>query len=295
MQATSNARLRYDPSAQFEVKTRDVEYRHDGSKSWLARIYEPQGPGPFPMLIDVHGGGWLKYDRLEDRPVDAELARHGLFVAAIDFRVSSDAPYPASLVDINYGTRWFKAHAADFNATAQCIGAIGYSSGGHQVMLATMRPHDPRYAAIPLSAGPEIDASFAYVVLCWPVIDPAARHAYARSIGDETTCAFGDKYFVTAEAMREGNPAAILERGESVSMPPTLYLQGTADTAIPPGLAQSFASAYANAGGRIELCLFPNAPHIFLWQQSEDTRRGLAQIKAFIQRQIEHACSTPMA
>ena len=282
----------YDPRAQFEVKTRDVEYRHDGARSWLARIYEPQGPGPFPMLIDVHGGGWLKYDRLEDQPVDAELARHGLFVAALDFRVSSDAPYPASLADISYATRWFKARAAQFNAVADSVGAVGYSSGGHQVMLAAMRPHDPRYAAIVHEDTSGVDSSYAYVVLCWPVIDPAARHAYAQRSGDTATVSFGQRYFLTEDAMNEGNPAAMLARGEKVHMPPVLYLQGTADTAIPPGLGQSFATAYANAGGRIELCLFPAAPHIFLWQKSEDTQRGLAMIKSFIQRQLEHACPT---
>jgi acetyl esterase/lipase len=289
MPATGLTELRYDPNAQYEITSRDVEYRHDGRRSWLARVYEPQGPGPFPMLIDVHGGGWLKYDRCEDAPVDRELARHGLVVAALDFRVSSDAPYPASLVDVNYATRWFKAHAREFSAAGDHVGAIGYSSGGHQVMLAAMRPRDPRYAALPLAEAPAIDAGFAYVVLCWPVIDPAARHAYAKEIGDETTCAFGDKYFLTQEAMLEGNPGAILERGERVQVPPALYLQGTADTAIPPGLAQRFASAYAAAGGHIELCLFPGAPHIFLWQESVHTRRGLALIKAFIQRELEHA------
>src|SRR6202008_3452075 len=159
--------------------------------------------------------------------------------------------------------------------------------GGHQAMLTAMRPDDPRYAAIPLADAPDMDAVFAYVIVCWPVIDPHARHAYARSIADETTVAFGEKYFLTEDAMKEGNPAEILERGEKVRIPPTLYLQGTADTAVPPGMAERFAGAYARAGGRIELCLFPGAPHIFLWQESEDTRRGIALIKTFIQRQLD--------
>lgn len=277
---------RYDPAARFEVNARDVEYRHDGSKSWLARVYEPQGAGPFPMLIDIHGGGWCKYDRLEDEPVDSELARHGLFVAALDFHLSSEAPYPASLADINYAIRWFKARATDFNASADCVGAIGFSSGGHQAMLTAMRPYDARYGAVSLRAAPDIDASVAYVIVCWPVIDPHARHLYAQSIGNEFLMSTGANYFRDPGSSQEGNPKAILERGEKVRTPPALYLQGTADEAVPVHLSQEFAGAYAKAGGHIELYMAPGAPHIFLWKESEEARRGMALIKSFIQRQL---------
>ena len=285
--------LRYDPGAHFEVRTRDVEYRHDGSKSWLARIYEPQGAGPFPMLIDIHGGGWCKYDRLEDAPVDSELARHGIFVAALDFHLSSEAPYPASLADINYAIRWFKARAADFNASANGVGAIGFSSGGHQAMLSAMRPGDPRYAAFSLPQAPELDAALAYVIVCWPVIDPHARHLYAQSIGNEFLVSTSENYFRSPDGTREGNPSAILERGEQARTPPALYLQGTADVAVPVHLAQDFAGAYARAGGHIELYMAPGAPHIFLRQESDAARRGMALIKSFIQRQLDHTTVAP--
>lgn len=291
MQADGTDGLHYDPGARFEVRARDVEYRHDGSKGWLARVYEPQGAGPFPMLIDIHGGGWCKYDRLEDEPVDSDLARHGMFVAALDFHLSNEAPYPASLADINYAIRWFKSRAADFNTSAQRVGAIGFSSGGHQAMLTAMRPHDPRYAALPLHGAPEIDAAVAYVIVCWPVIDPHARYVYAQSIGNEFLMSTGENYFRSPDGAQEGNPSAILARGEQVRTPPALYLQGTADVAVPVHLSQDFVGAYARAGGHIELYMAPGAPHIFLWQRSEGARRGMALIKSFIQRQLVHAPS----
>ncbi len=278
--------LHYDPRAQFEARIRDVEYRHDGTKSWLARVYEPQGAGPFPMLIDIHGGGWMKYDRFEDAPVDAELARHGIVVVALDFHLASEAPYPASLVDINYAIRWFKAHAARFGASPASVGAIGYSSGGHQAMLTAMRPHDKRYAALPLAAAPEVDARVEYVIVCWPVIDPLARHLYAKGIGNEALASLSDNYFRTPDGITEGNPSAILERGEPVLTPPALYLQGTEDAAVPMRLSQAFVGAYAKAGGHIELYMAPGAPHIFLWKESDAATRGLALLKSFIQRQL---------
>ena len=52
----------YDPRREFDVRWRDAGYRGDGSASWLARIYEPQGAGPFPALLEVHGGAWNRND-----------------------------------------------------------------------------------------------------------------------------------------------------------------------------------------------------------------------------------------
>src|SRR5215210_9042150 len=85
----------YDPRRAFEVRWRDVEYRRDGTESWLARIYEPQGTGPFPALLEVHGGAWNHNDRTQNATLDEALAASGLVVAAIDFRLGTQAPYPA--------------------------------------------------------------------------------------------------------------------------------------------------------------------------------------------------------
>jgi acetyl esterase/lipase len=60
-------------------------------------------------------------------------------------------PYPSSLADINYATRWGKAHAADFKADASTVGGLGVSSGGHLILLSAMRPFDPRYTNLPFA------------------------------------------------------------------------------------------------------------------------------------------------
>src|ERR1043166_7096187 len=105
---------RYDPAARYELATEDVEYRRDGDEVYLARVYRPQGAGPFPALLDIHGGAWSMGDRLNDAPMDEALAASGLVVVAPDFRLAPQHPYPASLADVSYATRWLKAHAADF-------------------------------------------------------------------------------------------------------------------------------------------------------------------------------------
>src|SRR5919107_459743 len=91
----------YDPTAHYEVTTSDVEYRREGDEPLLVRIYRPQGAGPFPMLLDVHGGAWTMSDRTGNEPMDQALAASGLVVAAVDFRLAPQHAYPASLADIN--------------------------------------------------------------------------------------------------------------------------------------------------------------------------------------------------
>src|SRR5215475_10714291 len=129
----------YDPSRTFEVRSRDVVYRKNGAVDWLARVYEPQGSGPFPAVLEIHGGAWNNNDRLQNAPLDEALAASGLVVVAVDFRLGAEGKYPKSIADVNYATRWLKAHACDFNATPEALGGLGLSSGGHMIALSAMR------------------------------------------------------------------------------------------------------------------------------------------------------------
>jgi len=96
-----------------------------------------------------------------------------------------EAPYPASLQDINLGIRWLKLHARDYGSSPERVGAYGTSSGGHQVLLAAMRPEDKRYRALPLAGAPDLDAKLAFVISGWGVLDPVARYHLAKSLGKQ--------------------------------------------------------------------------------------------------------------
>lgn len=277
---------RYDPGRAFDVRVEDVEYRRDGSESWLARIYQPQGIGPFPAVLEVHGGAWNHNDRTQNASIDEALAASGLVVVAIDFHLGTQAPYPTSIADVNYATRWLKARAGDFNATAEALGGAGFSSGGHMIMLSAMRPRDPRYAAQPLESDAEADASLAYVIMGWPVLDPHARYLHAKGLGRAGMLQSHHTYFVDEATMREANPQQILERGEPVELPPALLVQGADDDVLSPRTAERFAEAYGKAGGVIELALYPGAGHGYAREPGPNTDRTLDLIKSFIARQL---------
>src|SRR5512145_2921056 len=165
----ANMAVNYDPSKQFEIKTWDVECRRDPVRTLMARIYQPQADGPFPALLDVHGGAWNGQDRTANAPVDERLAASGILVVAIDVRLAKEAPYPASVADANYGIRWLKPEARAWNGNPETVGALGSSSGGHVLELCAMRPRDPRYTVYPLTEALHLDATLAYLVARSPI------------------------------------------------------------------------------------------------------------------------------
>ena len=243
------------------IEVQDVEYLRHDDKPLLARVFKPQGAGPFPIMVSLHGGAWCRESRMTDEAIHEVLAKSGVVVLSLDFRMPPDASYPGSMIDINYGIRWAKANAKSLNGRADAVGVMGTSSGGHQAMLTAMRPRDSRYASLPLAGG--ADASVRCAILLWPVIDPLGRYRYAKelqkagpgSIADRVLPSH-DEYWKTEAAMEEGNPVMALERGEKTEMPPVLYLQATKDQAHPRPHLDRFVAAYQKAGGSLELELY---------------------------------------
>lgn len=252
----------------FEFTTQDIEYLRHGERALKLRLYQPRGAGPFPAVVDLHGGAWGKGSLDECRGRDEALAKSGLLVAAIDFRDGHDG-YPTALVDINYAIRWLKAHAAKFQTRADLVGICGQSSGGHLAMLAAMRPHDPRYTMIALPAGsPAVDATVRCVAMAWAVINPLSRYRNALRERTKGTAWVGDiperqtSFWKNDQNMIDGNPVLMLERGEKVLMPPVLWVQGRPDpvhdyrdpeSPVALNEPERFAANYRKEGGAIDL------------------------------------------
>jgi acetyl esterase len=269
----------------YEVVLRDVEYQSQAGKPWLARIYQPQGAGPFPTLVDVHGGAWHNGDRTNNAGIDSSLAAKGILVAAVDFRQPPEAGYPASICDVNLAVRWLKAHAPEFNGTTG-VGAFGNSSGGHQVVLSALRPRHPAYSALPLPKHPELDARLDYVIAGWPVIDPLYRFRFAKEFNREEHIKAHIAYWITEDAMAEGSPQTIVEQNEQADLPPILMLLKANDRNHPVQMQERFIASYRKRGGEIEVHTFDGLPeHRVVPSPSQpDTMRLIDTITEFISR-----------
>jgi acetyl esterase/lipase len=275
-------------AATHEIEVRDLEYRRSEDGPLLARLYQPKGPGPFPALIEVHGGAWAAGDRLNNAPLDEALAKSGIVVLAVDFRMPPRHRYPASIADIHYATRWLKAHAGEFGSRRDLVAGLGTSSGAHQLLLSALKPSDPRYAALPLAEAPGEDASLPYLVLCWPISDPLARYRMVKDKVRTPLIQSHDAYWNSEAEMGEGNPLRIVEDGEATSLPPAILLQGTGDDNVTPDMADRFTAAWRAKGGSIDLHKFDGQPHTFVMRDpaSDASRRACELARDFVKAHV---------
>jgi len=263
----------------------DITYQSPDGTPLLGRLYRPEGPGPFPAVLEVHGGAWTSGDRFNNVAIAESLAADGIVVLSIDFRMPPVARYPVTCQDVNLGIRFLKAHAEEYGSRADLVGGLGTSSGGHLILLSALRPADPRYTALPLP-GSGVDASLAFVIACWPVADPLKRFRVKQEAGITRFVASHNAFFPSMDDMEDANPTLILTRGEKTAMPPCLVIQGTVDDNLTPDMTSGFASAYAAAGGKVTFESFPGQPHAFIPGNptSADSVHALSMIKAFVHR-----------
>ncbi len=262
-----------------ELEVEDMEYLRHGGEPLLARVYRPSGDGPFPAVIELHGGAWSQFDRTRGTALHEALARSGLVVVALDFRQGAIGAYPRSVADIHYGIRWVKARAGALNIDPRRVALSGNSSGAHLAMLVAMRPNDPRYASIPLEGAEPHDAGVRCVAMFWPVINPSGRYRYARRLRDSDSppewparnMQQSLSYWATEENMEEGNPMLALMRGEDLRTPPAIWIRSAhdeihdyhdAEMDYPGNQSELFVRKYREAGGEIELHSY-DAPYLF--------------------------------
>lgn len=120
-----------------------VTYREIEGEVLSCDIYLPDGVGPLPAIVAIHGGAWRHGTKLTMLRHAWKLARAGYVVVAINYRHAPEHPFPAQVHDCKYAVKWIRANAKRFKIDPERIGAFGYSAGGHlAAMLGTAGPKD---------------------------------------------------------------------------------------------------------------------------------------------------------
>jgi acetyl esterase/lipase len=285
--AFAAGRTRYDPAAKFDLTVSELEYRRNAKgRSLLARIYQPSGSGPFPVVLDLHGGAWNTKDRRAEEPFDRALAAAGALVVAVDLTLAPEAPYPACVQDANYALRWLKARAKTWNGDASRIGLFGSSSGGHVAELLALRPNDARYNAIPLVEAPGLRASMDYVMMRSPISNTFARFENAQARKVDSMIKSNTTFFVPWGSIHEANPQEILDRKEDVTLKPFLIMEGALDNNMLPAFQTKFVESYRAAGGSCDYTIFEGCEHEWVAKPGPQTDRAHEMAKAFIARHV---------
>lgn len=116
-------------------KNGGVVYRHVDGLEIKCDVYIPEGAGPFPAILAVHGGAWRQGTKFALLRHAWRMAESGYVVVAINYRHAPKYPFPAQVHDCKYAVRWMKANATKYKIDPDQVGAFGYSAGGHLVSL----------------------------------------------------------------------------------------------------------------------------------------------------------------
>ena len=130
------------------AEVRDLGYLDDGDAMHRLDVYYPMdATEPLPVIIDVHGGGWIAGDKAGNRPYMITLAREGFAVVSFNYRLAPESRFPASLEDTNAAFSWLLAHADEYGFDTGHIFGVGDSAGAHLLAMYACVLTNPAYAA----------------------------------------------------------------------------------------------------------------------------------------------------
>jgi len=235
------------------VLLHNLRYREGASPHWTLDLAMPRDAGPSPRaaIVVIHGGGWIEGDKssfsvVKNRPPGniIDFAQLGFVAVTINYRLSTEAPFPAALDDCKTAVRWLRAHAGEYRVNPDLIGAWGNSAGGHLALLLGMTnerdglegdgPHrefPSRVQAVVSDSGP---------------IDLLHQHQHQQIP-------------TVIERLLNGPPEAarILEYERSSpkhyvksEFPPLMLIYGEADTQVGIETSDAFVAALQQAGHR---------------------------------------------
>lgn len=241
-------------AARAELK-QNIAYGNAGGEALLLDVNVPDGPGPFPVAILVHGGGWSSGDKSgSDHPGDgaditpwfAEFSAAKFTWFSINYRYAPKNRWPACLDDVETAIRWVKAHAADYKGDPKRIALVGHSAGGHLVCLAATMVDDSI----------RVQAVVGFAAVTNHEQDLPMRGGLSTSLQN----LLDRPKALTPESLgllREISPLNHVRPG----LPPFLLIHGDADKTVPIRQSKDFQAKLLANGDRCDLIVIPGAPH----------------------------------
>jgi len=249
-----------------------------GFRPLVLDLHVPRTSGTFPVLVWAHGGGWARGSRTMGHVID--LVQHGYALAAVQYRLSGEAKFPAQLHDLKAAVRWLRASAPQFRLDADHIGVWGASAGGHLVSLLGLTANRPEFEG---TVGEHTDPSSAVqaVIDYFGVTDFFAmqRPAEGTPGGNPVTGLLG---FPIADRPDEARQAMPLSHVRS-DAPAFLIVHGDADPVVPPAQSDALHAALTRAGADSTSISLPGALHEDPAFWSDET---LGQVRAFLDRTL---------
>ena len=242
----SNATSSSSTPTNATFKT-DIEYDEAGGEKLFLDACVPNGDGPFPVAIMVHGGGWSGGDKQRDHiPVLESLTAAKFTWFSVNYRLAPTNRWPACFEDVQTAVRWVKAHAAEYKGDPLRIALMGYSAGGHLVCQTVVRGQDDTRVQAVVGFAPPTDL----------VADCERRGGLSPSLTNLLDR--GKTLDAQSRAiLSELSPINFVKPG----LPPFLLIHGTEDKSVPYAQSVNFRAKLKEAGVLCQIATVQGAAH----------------------------------
>jgi acetyl esterase/lipase len=256
-------------------------------------LYLPEGDGPFPLVINIHGGGFKIGDKqMLDPEIAAGLLAKGIAVASIDYRLSGEAKFPAAIEDAKAAVRFLRANAASYRLDPARFLVFGQSAGGNLASLIGTTGNAGVFDN-PALGNTGVPSGVVAVIDWFGPSDFAQMDAQASQQGcppdhgaaDSPESAYlGAPIGTVPEKVRAASPITYIDSAD----PPFLLQKGSEDCMVPVGQSQVLAEALRKAGVPVTHEVLEGAGHgdMGLWQPIFSGKENVARVIAFAEQHL---------
>jgi acetyl esterase/lipase len=241
---------------------RDVEFGRYGRRILKMDILRPRPflAFPSPVIVWIHGGGWLSGSRKDGIPSLLPFARQGFLCASIDYRLSQEALFPAQIEDCKCAIRFLRANAQKFNLDPNHIGVWGSSAGGHLAALVGTSGDRPELEG---KGGWQSVSSRVHAVCDWfGPTDFLKMSGFPSEIDHNSPKApdsrlLGGPIWTKQKEAEQANPISYITK----NTPPFLIMHADNDPLVPFNQSQLLFDALRKAGVEASLVVVPGGGH----------------------------------
>lgn len=232
----------------------------------------PSGAGPFPVVVWIHGGGWLSGSRTPIPSNVSALCTLGYAVASVDYRLTDVAVWPTQIQDCRGAVRWLRAHAGTYNLDPDRFAAWGSSAGAHLASMlgtaggeGTVRVGNVAVDLEGSVGGNTSQSSRVQAVVDWFGQSDILQMYFYSSIQDHNAHfspegkLLGDWIQLNPELAATANPITFASPDD----PPFLVMHGTVDNTVPFNQSELLVDALRNQGVRVTWKPVAGADHGF--------------------------------
>jgi len=253
---------------------KDITYGKAGDVELKLDFVRPEGDGPFPTVVCIHGGGWRAGNKARWHGIMQALAKEGFAAATVSYRFAPQYKFPAQIEDVKCAVRFLRSKANDWKLDSKHFAALGDSAGGHLSLMLGVTSKDDGLEGTSGSA--DFTSDVQAVVNFYGPTDFTAPATVPNPIVAALVSDFLGTADQTSPVMKKASPICYCKKNQA----PILTFQGTADPLVPLDQATRLHAELKKIGAPERLEVIQNAGHGFSGPDAEFTNKvGLEFLK----------------